>query len=206
MFYVWDREGYRRPYGQIRLAANDHRVPVVQELASSQALETQHVRAGMPSRQGDAAAGHSAHYAIRQYKTRQNRLPFALLVASQVMSTPVIDINISQTLWAAWQQMQRHRVRYLPVCRDNKLAGLLTERQFLFFRTADRQRPVVDLLASTVLSAHPESSVEEISQLMLAEHLPAMPVVNDDDVLVGIVSRSDILRRLLTHGTTELWA
>jgi acetoin utilization protein AcuB len=122
------------------------------------------------------------------------------------MSTPVIDIDINHTLWAAWQQMQRHRVRYLPVCRDNKLAGLLAERQFLFFRTEDRQRPLMDLLASTVLSAQPDSSVEAISQLMLVEHLPAMPIVNDQHQLVGIVSRSDILRRLLTHGTTELWA
>lgn len=57
-------------------------------------------------------------------------------------------------------------------------------------------RPVRDLMTSPVVSVDPETSIQEVIEILANEErdINRVPVIDSDDVLVGIVSRQDVLK------------
>ncbi len=52
-----------------------------------------------------------------------------------------------------------------------------------------------DVMVSPVITVKPNSSVKEVAQVLLKNHISALPVVDDAGKLVGLVSESDLMRR-----------
>lgn len=55
---------------------------------------------------------------------------------------------------------------------------------------------VRDIMSPSPVTAKPTSSIAEAAGLMLDNRISGLPVVNDDGVLIGIVSEADFLRRI----------
>ena len=53
-----------------------------------------------------------------------------------------------------------------------------------------------DVMVSNVISVRSDTSVEKIAEVLLANRISAVPVVNDKDALVGIVSEGDLIHRV----------
>jgi CBS domain-containing protein len=53
----------------------------------------------------------------------------------------------------------------------------------------------IDVMTTPVVSASPEMSVSEIARLMLKAHISAVPILDEKQHLVGIVTEGDLLRR-----------
>ena len=52
-----------------------------------------------------------------------------------------------------------------------------------------------DVMVSAVVSVRPNARVEEVASILLANRISAVPVIDDQDELVGIVSEGDLMRR-----------
>ena len=52
-----------------------------------------------------------------------------------------------------------------------------------------------DVMIAPVITVKPSSSVRELAQTLLKNHISAVPVVDDEGKLIGIVSEGDLLRR-----------
>ena len=52
-----------------------------------------------------------------------------------------------------------------------------------------------DIMTTKVISIRPDTTVKEIARIMLKRHISAVPVVNANDAIVGIVSEGDLMRR-----------
>ena len=52
-----------------------------------------------------------------------------------------------------------------------------------------------DVMVSAVISVRPNARVEEVASILLANRISAVPVIDDQDELVGIVSEGDLMRR-----------
>lgn len=52
-----------------------------------------------------------------------------------------------------------------------------------------------DVMTAPVISVRPDATVKEIASLMLAHHISGLPVVSSDDVMLGIVTESDLLHK-----------
>ncbi len=52
-----------------------------------------------------------------------------------------------------------------------------------------------DVMIAPVITVKPSSSVKELAQILLKNHISAVPVVDDEGKLIGIVSEGDLLRR-----------
>ena len=62
-------------------------------------------------------------------------------------------------------------------------------------------------METPVVTADPASDVRRIARVMLEYHVPALPVVDEQThALVGIVSRGDVLRCVVTDPPLTLWA
>lgn len=77
---------------------------------------------------------------------------------------------------------------------------MLSERDLLRFLVIKdeqlryaRGNTVADAMPSEVITADPVSDVRRIAKLMLDYRLSALPIVDERDALIGLVSRSDIL-------------
>lgn len=52
-----------------------------------------------------------------------------------------------------------------------------------------------DIMATDVIAVSPETSVQEVAELLLKHHISGLPVVDADRRVVGLVSEGDLLRR-----------
>lgn len=58
-----------------------------------------------------------------------------------------------------------------------------------------------DVMTTNVATVLPDTSVQEIAQILLDRHISGLPVVKEDGTLVGIVSEGDLIRRQETETT-----
>lgn len=136
-----------------------------------------------------------------------------LVFARDLMSSPVITIEHTKSVLEAWQAITTGRVRHLPVTNQGTLVGIVSDRDLLrHFGNVDAldtrpvfQVPIVDLMEREVLTATPDTEIRVIAKVMFDESVGCLPIAAEDGTLVGIVTRSDILRALTTHAPLELW-
>ena len=64
---------------------------------------------------------------------------------------------------------------------------------------------VADIMTGDVVTAKPDTSVSDTAQLMLANRIGAIPVVDDEDRVVGIVSDHDLLRHPPSDSPRAWW-
>jgi acetoin utilization protein AcuB len=94
----------------------------------------------------------------------------------------------------AQQRLHELDVRHLPVIDESgSLVGMLSDRDL---RSASPGRSVIEVMTNDVLSVDLEADIAEIIDLMLDHRIGAVPVVDGDGMLAGIVSYVDILRAI----------
>lgn len=59
-----------------------------------------------------------------------------------------------------------------------------------------RERTVADAMQSQVLTVSPDTALPDLERRMLRSRVGALPVIDRDGRLIGIVSRSDVVRQL----------
>ena len=101
-------------------------------------------------------------------------------------------------LGEAYLIMTRHRIRHLPVMRDARICGILSERDILEYRakTAFREdwwrAPVSVAMTPSPQTAGPDDSLTEIAGRLAASKIGAIPVV-ERGALIGLVTVTDVL-------------
>ncbi len=133
--------------------------------------------------------------------------------AHQLMSHPVRTISMEMDILDARQYFQQHKFQQMPVINaQQQLVGLLTLENLLQFIIIDGDRiqylkgkRVADAMSEQVITADPVSDIRRVACLMLEYHLHGMPIVDQQDALLGIVSRSDILRGVTQNPPLTLW-
>lgn len=110
----------------------------------------------------------------------------------QVLRRNVVTIDVGATVADVTALMLDRNVSALPVVDGERLVGLITMRDVL---RAPPYRPIAEVMPRDVVTASAKMSVTVAYTLMDERSLGQLPVV-DDDRLVGLVTREDILREL----------
>lgn len=119
----------------------------------------------------------------------------------------LIHIQPGDSADKAMALMEEHNIHHLPVIRDGKPVGIVSDHDLLRAvgwliareRTDVHDGAVVgpqivaDIMSSPVLTASPDDRIERAAQLIIREHIGAVVLVHNDQ-LVGLVAESDILR------------
>lgn len=116
------------------------------------------------------------------------------------------DDGLKDAIW----KMERGHFRHLPVIDENdKLIGMLTDRDIRLIRPSlafmRKEEAEVQLWSIAVQQAavfdpvrvRPESSLKEAADLMLRWHVGGLPVVDDHDKVIGMITYTDILREFV---------
>lgn len=119
--------------------------------------------------------------------------------ARDVMSRPVISVDTGTSVREATTVLTEHGFAAVPVVDDTgHVVGIFSESDALRAdaRGTDRDTPVTSAMATPVEVVAPTAEVEVIAERMLALRLRCVPVV-EEGLLVGVVSRRDLLRTLV---------
>jgi CBS domain-containing protein len=133
----------------------------------------------------------------------QRARPGKEAVVADLMTQPVLTVEVDETLWDAWQLLFVSGLRHLVVLNDDGTSlGLLSDRNILAEvpATAEhlRRRRVSDVLARVPLVfADPHDSPLDAARLMTGNSVEAVPVVEGDGRLVGILTEADLVRWLV---------
>lgn len=133
----------------------------------------------------------------------------------QVMSYKVITVDDSKTIRECYELMKEHVIQQLPIISDNQLhlKGIITRHDILKYimnDLADVQKnmdiPISDISTKKIITTDPITDIRRVAEVMLDLNLNAIPVVNEEDILVGIVSRNDIIKAVASLPHFQLWA
>lgn len=122
---------------------------------------------------------------------------------ADLMSQPVLTVEVAESLWDAWQLLFVSGLRHLVVLDgDGTCLGVLSDRTILAEvpATSDHlaTRQVRDVLAMVPpVSVEPSTSPRAAAAVMVGSSVEAVPVLDHDGRLVGIVTESDIVRWLV---------
>ena len=113
-----------------------------------------------------------------------------------VMTRHPETIQPDDTLAKANEMMDAAGFRRLPVLKDGKIVGMLTERNLREHSGYLNSTKVNAAMGTPVVSVGPNSTIQEATRLMLRHKIGGLPVV-EDERLVGIVTTVDILKAFL---------
>lgn len=117
--------------------------------------------------------------------------------AKDIMVIEMLTVNPKEKVAAADLLMVRNSIGGLPVIEDEKLVGILTQRDIMLsrFSISVGGLQVEDLMTRNPIKITPETSLEEILEIMLTKGVERLPVIKDDK-LVGLVMHGQILKKL----------
>jgi len=102
-----------------------------------------------------------------------------------------LTIDPDQPISAALEIMSRARVSGMPVTRDGRLVGILTNRDLRFERRLDR--PVSEVMTSRdLVTARPGVTLEEAKNILHERRIEKLLVTDDAGRLVGLITVKDI--------------
>jgi CBS domain-containing protein len=130
------------------------------------------------------------------------------VLVKHLMSSPVVSLFAEQTLPLAEDIMRFKHIRHLPVVDDDgRLVGLVSHRDLLRAqissltgltetqrRTRQEEVRVRELMTRDLWSVHPETLASVAGQTMAEHRYGCLPVVDDQHLLVGIVTERDFLK------------
>ena len=124
-----------------------------------------------------------------------------LTVADQMNRHPVV-FDCQMTLQAAVDRLSTAKQTAGPVIDDKKqVVGFLSEqdclqRMLLSSYHDEGSCYVKDIMRADVICVKPYTTVVDLAQKMLADKPTVYPVVDDDGVLLGVITRTDVLRAI----------
>jgi acetoin utilization protein AcuB len=115
-----------------------------------------------------------------------------MTVGERMTKSPV-TVSPKDTLAQAQERMRSGGFRQLPVVENNRLIGILTDRDIGRRGRHNVVAKVQSAMTGDVITASPETPIEEAARLLLHQKIGALPVI-DRGELVGIISTTDILQ------------
>lgn len=122
-------------------------------------------------------------------------MPTALEMLSQ-KGTRVYTIAPDATVLEATRRMNLHRIGALVVMEEDRVAGIFTERDVLQRVIGEQANPadihVGEVMTREVACCTPDTSLEEMSEIMRDRRIRHIPICDEAGALIGLISIGDI--------------
>ena len=133
--------------------------------------------------------------------------------ANQIMRQQVITVSADDDVAQAWRILRDHGIHQAPVLDSGmRLIGVVSERNLLTAINIDgdqivesMNRQVGQVMTTPIVAAAPVTDIRRIASVMINQDIDGVPITNDQGLLVGFITRGDILRAVVKEPPLSLW-
>lgn len=131
------------------------------------------------------------------------------LKVSNFMTSKIFSAHPDDGIRQTFFRMRENEIRHMPVLDSNRdLVGIISDRDLRrpewvdeapdlsHIYNLDDDMQVKDLMTTNVMVAHTYDTIHKATKIMLEHRYGALPVVNKEDDVVGILSAVDMLKAL----------
>jgi Zn-dependent protease/CBS domain-containing protein len=118
-----------------------------------------------------------------------------------IMSSEVKTVNPSDTVDSVLKLMFQHKHMGYPVMQDGNLKGIITFHDISKLPEDQRDRTVEEFMTNKVVVTDPQEEVATTLEKLTNNRIGRLPVV-DNGQLVGIISKTDVMKALEMKKTT----
>lgn len=116
---------------------------------------------------------------------------------------PLAAVSPEQTVLRALEIMAQYDVGALLVLDGKKLAGVFSERDYarkvILQGKASKQTKVSEVMTGKVIYVTPETRIEECMAIMTEKHIRHLPILDNDEQVIGIISIGDVVKEMLSQ-------
>jgi acetoin utilization protein AcuB len=135
---------------------------------------------------------------------------YSSLTVADIMTKYPVTVTPAETVGHADELMFENHIRQLPVIKDKELVGIITDRDIRSFlsgslmegpeaREKALNTKIGEIMTNNPITLSPEDDLEEAVELLIEEKIGGIPVVDEAEGLVGIVTYVDVLRCFLNR-------
>jgi acetoin utilization protein AcuB len=177
------------------------------------------------SPQNNSAAEQAARQKIQQgtpHKERQGTDPYSIqqqhqtekepsqvFLLADIMSKHVISLSSEATVADAWELFQRHSFHHIPItAEDNTVLAMLADRDILQGPGTQEninQKNIMLFATQRVFCFSADTDIRQATRTLYEYDLGALPIISEQHELLGIVTRTDIMKIVSHYGPLELW-
>jgi len=135
------------------------------------------------------------------------------MLVKDLMRTSIVTLKPTDSLNLAQDLIELGGIRHIPIVQDNTLVGMIAahdmfkasfkasqkfsteEEKETFFKSIK----IGDVMTQEVISISPDAPISDAVKIFIDEHIGALPVVDQNNVLVGLLTVIDILQTFITN-------
>ncbi len=121
------------------------------------------------------------------------------LIAADLMTSPVLTITPATSLTKAAEILTRYNINVLPVIdeRSSRLTGIISRQvveKALYHGL--KELDVSEYMTTDYEPISPQADINQVKELIVGRNQRFLPVVNEDQAIIGAITRKDLLRAL----------
>ena len=153
--------------------------------------------------------------AINQYKKMANIDTSEIVYhIKDIMTKDCLYIDVQSTINDSYNSMKEFNIDQMPVVSfGKKIIGMISKKMILDLLMDDIEssdyilnKKLDDIKLTELITADPISDIRRVAKVMVDFKLDAIPIVNENDLLVGIVSKTDIMKAISHLPRLQLWS
>lgn len=126
--------------------------------------------------------------------------------AGSIMTTEYVDLREEMTVGQAMAHIKKtgiHKetIYTCYITERRKLVGIVSAKDLM---TTDDDVPIKDLMETEIISVHTHADQEQVAQLFTKYDLLALPVIDRDGRMVGIVTFDDAMDVMVDEATEDI--
>jgi CBS domain-containing protein len=131
-----------------------------------------------------------------------------------IMTKNCIYIHIESTVNEAYESLNSLDVNQMPVVSfGKKIRGMINKKMILELLMDNLEnskynlnKKIEEIKLPEIITVAPSVEIRKVAKVMIDFKLDAIPVVDENDILVGIVSKTDILKAISYLPKMQLWS
>ena len=122
-----------------------------------------------------------------------------MIKVDEIMNRNVVSVRENEDIHEAIRILILNNITGLPVVNeDGAPVGVITEKDVLslLYDMKDKPGTVRDFMTAPVVCFHQDDDLTKVADSLRENHFRRVPILDESGRLVGIVSRSDIIRHI----------
>ena len=141
--------------------------------------------------------------AINEYKKMANlHIEEEVFHVYEIIDNKLITTLFTDTIYKCWQILDENDLKQIPMVDLNgKIKGLATISNIAKAMVENledshyiKHTSINEIAVHDIVTAEPISDIRRVAQVMVKYHLNTIPITKDDGIVIGMLSRADILK------------